>query len=248
MARRLYLDTSESNFISLTSNNADSSWILPDITSLMATHYSVELIDCSIPVTQHCFVSGVNTTFKFTENSGAVQTFEITAGTYTGSEIASHLATKLTSTSGVVSYSGSFSDITKKITLITTIPDDFTIESTSTCLKELGFTAANATTAVSQISVNVVNLLGTRYLDLVVNFNTHSVAPNGKMNILHRVHIDQPVGGVVFYNNNFSKGMVTINSESIRQLEIRLYDENNTLYTIPDNHRVSYTLLLTPLD
>ena len=187
MSIKLFLDTSDTSAVKSGFNQtpADSTFIFGELLPDQITNVACYLESASIPVTVHTFTSA-NNAMSFYENLGAVQKDAVIPfGTYSGTELASALQIAMNAVA-VNTYTVSYSSVTKKMTISTILPATLQILSVSTCLDKLGFEPMSSfQSAVS--SSYMVNLLGTRYVDLVVNFNANSIALNKRANILARI-------------------------------------------------------------
>lgn len=244
---RLFLDTNDTEAIKSGNNStpSDTSFIFGDVMNDQITNVSVFLESASIPITVYPFTSS-NNTFSFFENLGAVQrNAVIPVGSYTGTELATALQTAMNAVGSNV-YTISYSTITKKLTISTVLPSTFRILSASTCLNRLGYEPMT-TFQTARSSDYMVNLQGSRYVDMCVNFNTSSIALNKRGNILARIPLGASTGNIYFYQPNLAVESV-VNASSLRNIEVRLYDDTGNLYNTDKNHQITYTLILKPLD
>jgi hypothetical protein len=246
---KLFLDTNDTDTIKNGSNStpSDCSFIFGQTLPDSITNVGVCLYEATIPNIRYNVRSGVNNILYFYENAGAVTfTATLTQGVYDATSLASALQTAMNGSGAANTYTVTYSSTTKKMTIATVLPFTFQVLSSSTCLTLIGFEAMTSF-ATTKTGDYMVNLLTTRYVDIVVNFNAASIALNKRSNILARVNLDDAIGTVIFYQASVLANTVT-QAESLRQIEVRLYDDAGDPYVIDKNHSCTYTLLLSPLD
>lgn len=247
---RLLLDTSDTSVLKSGANQtpADSSFILGEILPSQVTNVAVCLESATIPNIVPNIRAGRNG-LDFYENGGAVlRTATVSAGFYDANTLAAALQTSMNTSGAVNTYAVTYNTLTRKLSIATTLPNTFRILDSSTCLVQLGYEAGVAISyATIKTGDYVVNLLPSRYVDIVVNFNCASIALNKRSNIIQRVNLSEAVGNVVFYQAAFLTNTVT-GAESLRQIEVRLYDDTGALFALDKNHQCSYTFILLPLD
>lgn len=247
MSLKLFLDTKDTSTIKNGLNNtpSDSTFIFGEILPDSITNVSCYLESASIPNIVYN-IRATNNTLTFFENSGAVlKTATLSPAQYDANSLASALQTAMNS-AGSNTYTISYSSLLRKLTIATTLPFTFQIQPSSTLLSNIGFDAMT-TFATSKQADYQVNLLASRYIDVVVNFNCASVALNKRNNILQRIHLNDNTGSVIFYQAQVQAATVT-SAHSLRQIEVRLYDDQGNLYNIDKNHSCTYNLVLQPLD
>lgn len=249
MSLKLFLDTRDASSLRNTGSRtpADSTWIFGEILPNTVSNVGVCLEAASIPNIIPTIKTGSNTLVFFENGLTVPRTATIAPGFYDGLTLATALQSAMNSAGAANTYTVSYSTITRKFTITTTISNTFAITAASTSLEILGFQAAPTSYTLSKIAAFVINLVPTRYVDICVNFNAASIALSKRPNILQRVHLNNAVGNVIFYQASILSQVVT-SAESLRQIEVRLYDDRGILYDIDSNHNCSYNLLLTPLD
>lgn len=242
---RLYLDSSD-NDANINTHPGDTTWVLGEVIPPSITSVSIFLDSCSIPITIPTFRSGVNNILDFYENSGAVlRQAVISPGTYSGLELATELQTQMNAV-GSNTYTVTYSSITKKLSINTTIPDTFRILSSSTCLGKTGFQASLVFVS-GQVGDYMVFLLGSRYLDVCVNFNCTSIALNRRNNIIARIPLSAEAGSVIFWASQIPiKSVCSV--ADLTEINIRLFDDTGSSYLIDPNHQVTYNFAMEPLD
>jgi len=193
---------------------------------------SVELIWASIPFQFYNIRSGVNDSIKITEGA-ADATGTLTPSSYTESELATHVASILTSISpGGQTYSGSFSSTTRKITITRTAGTnnfgiDFTIS--NTCYKELGFNAVNLSQATSQTGVYVPSLVPESISIQIKEFPTPFLKTSNHETATFIIPLPFGVsrGSTIEYKaEEYFKQIVEVHNNNITILHIVLLDED----------------------
>ena len=139
---------------------------LPEAIKVNST---IRIVDLIIPRTFYTFGSS-NSTITFDEVSTADQTATITSGSYTTSELTSHLKTILdaASTDGQT-YTVSYDNNTMKITIACDANVDLRFSETNSPYYELGFSNADTGAGTSHVASNVIQLQGHNYLYIDLN-------------------------------------------------------------------------------
>lgn len=254
---RLLLDTNDQAAVKSGANQtpADTTFIFGEILPSQVTNVGVCLDSATIPniipnIRAASGTSSGNNTLEFYENGGVViRTATLTAGFYDANTLAAALQTAMNTAPGVANtYSVNYSTLTRKLSISTTLPNTYRILGSSTCLTQIGFDAEGTSSFTTTSTANyVINLLSTRYVDLVVNFNAASIALNKRSNILQRINLTEASGNIVFYQAAYLTNVVT-SAESLRQIEVRLYDDQGALFAVDKTHQCTYSLILVPLD
>jgi hypothetical protein len=118
----------------------------------------------SAEVQSFVVVNGTNDKMDFTEDGGAEVTADLDAGSYTSSELAAHIKTKMEAVNGASTYTVAYSTSTKKFT-ITKSSGVFVLKwatgtNTATSARSLlGFTAADTSSAIAQTSDSTVEFV-----------------------------------------------------------------------------------------
>lgn len=248
MSIKLFLDTLDTQVVKSGINNtpSDSTFIFGEILPDSVTNVGVMLESASIPNIVPNIRPGRNT-LDFFENGGAVlRTATVATGLYDANTLVTALQTAMNASGAANTYTVTYNSITKKILISTTLPNTFRILSSSTMLTQIGYDAMTSFDTTKTADY-LINLLSTRYVDILVNFNTASIALNKRSNILQRVHFTESLGSIVFYQAQVPSSAVC-SAESLRQIEVRLYDDTGSLYNLDKNHQCTYSLYLTPLD
>jgi hypothetical protein len=181
---------------------------------------------------------------KIVFNEGAADlTATLTNGGYSGSEIAFELQTQLNAVGGDT-YSVTYSNITKKITISSS--GTFKILSSGSANDKLGF-QSYSTLVASYTGDNPVNLLNSLYVDVISSMGNYNSSSSSRNNILCRIHLNQPFGSIVSFNN-FTNDYLISNDESIDNIEFRLIDDNNNPYIMAPNSNWSLILKFTKVE
>lgn len=246
-ATKIYLDSDYSIYKTPNSSPTDLIFTLENAVSYDFDMYALSLLEVSAPNIEPTFLSGVNNTFLFQENGNTINTFTatITEGYYTGTTLATELQTRMNGSGGANTYTCTYNSNTFKLTILTTIPNTFRILSSSTCLPEFGFDSTTTTFTTSKTSDFVVNLIGSRYIDIRVNHQTGSVVsgPNERGNIMCRMSWDIPKGGVQNYQAQVPVEHL-VKRSSLGRIEISLYNDRGLKLQIPNNHKYTFMLSL----
>lgn len=250
MSFKLFLDSDYSSYKSTDTSPTDLNFNINGILSDNYDVYKLTLIECSAPNIEYVFQSGFNTSLVFRENgAGPDFTATITQGTYNGTDLATAIQSALNSTIGIANtYSCAYNQSTLKLTISTTIPNTFSIRSNSTCLQELGFLSTGTGFAVTQTSPNIVNLVGSRFVDICVSHPTQSLSTGltQRSNILHRMKWDVPKGSIQVWQAQTPVSH-HVSRTSLSTIEIRCYNDKARLMQMDANHKWTFTLLIEPV-
>ena len=157
-------------------------------------------------------------------------TITLTNGNYTSNELATELKTQLDAVL-TPTYTVSHDSKTGKFTFSSGDSSDFVIITDTKNYKYLGFNASstNNSASGSLVSTNVIDVAGTRYIDIRSNLHTHSSnSSNNNRDLLARIYPNSDPFASIFYDHSSFEG-VYFDGNYLRQLELALYDDNNDL-------------------
>jgi hypothetical protein len=247
---KLFLDSDYSSYKSVDTSPTDLNFNIGNVLSDNYDVYRLSLLEVSCPNIEPTFQTSQNTSLVFRENGGAIDfTATITQGTYNGTDLATEIAARMNSVVGIANtYSCAYNQSTLKLTITCNIPNTFSIRSSSTCLQELGFPTANTSFAVSQTSSYIVNLVGSRYMDITINHNTQSLSTGSvqRTNILARVKWEVPKGSIQLYQTQIPMSH-NVSRTSLSSMEIRFYNDKGRQMSLDPNHRITLTLMIEPV-
>lgn len=250
MSFKLFLDSDYSSYKSADTSPTDMNFNINGILSDNYDVYRLSLLEVSCPNIEPTFQTGINTSLVFRENGGAVDfTATITQGTYNGTDLATEIATRMNAVVGIAnSYTCSYNQSTLKLTISANIPNTFSIRSNSTCLAELGFTSSSTGFAVVHTSPYIVNLVGSRYMDILINHPTNSLSTGAlqRPNILGRVKWEVPKGAVQLYQTQIPLSH-NVNRNTLSNMEIRFFNDKGRQMSLDPNHRITLTLMIEPV-
>ena len=247
---KLFLDSSYSSYKSVDTSPTDLNFNIGNILSDNYDVYKIALLEMSMPNIEPCFQTNYNTSLIFRENGGAVDfTAVITQGTYNGTDLATEIAARMNSVVGIANtYSCAYNQSTLKLTITCNIPNTFSIRSNSTCLQELGFPTANTGFSVSQTSSYVVNLIGSRYVDILINHPTNSLSTGAiqRNNILARCKFSVPKGSIEKYQIQIPM-YHNVSRTSLSNIEIRVFNQFGRQVLLDANHSITFILDIQPV-
>lgn len=151
-------------------------------------------------------------------------TYTLTEGNYSATQLATHILTLLPNT-----YSMSYSSITNKFT-ITNSSANFTIKSDSTCLVLLGFTedVNHTSSGYSLTSDAVVNLTGNNmiYVD-IKNITTSNISSltGRRTSIIKSIPVSSTLSSVMFFEDT-SSVYSTVLDDTITYFHVRILAED----------------------
>jgi len=246
----LYLDSDYSSYKSVDTSPTDLNFNINNILSDNYDVYKVALLEMSMPNIEPTFQSGYNTSLVFQENGvGPDFTATITAGTYNGTDLAAQIQTQMNAVPGIAnSYTCSYNQSTLKFTISANIPNTFSIRSNSTCLRELGFATANTSFAVTHTSGYIVNLVGSRYVDVTVNHPTNSLSTGSvqRSNLLARMKFSVAKGSIEKYQVQYPT-YHNVSRNSLSSLEIRFFNDKGRQVSLDPNHTITLILDIQPV-
>lgn len=191
-------------------------------------------------------INSNNNKLYWNEDGGATITSTITPGSYSGTQIASEIATQMNADSIGRTYGCTYSSITKKLTVTESVglPNTFAFFSGSNdIITETGFDGNGSTHSTTYVANYPVYLAGTQYVDIQCDISSNNYSSNGKSNVLQRIPITANFGSVIIHQEP-SDDFIRLNEESLNTLEIRILDDKGNLWDLPANAQVSAVLKL----
>jgi len=250
MSFKLFLDSDYSSYKSSDTSPTDMNFNINGVLSDNYDVYKLSLLEVSCPNIEPAFQTGYNTSLVFRENGGVVDfTATILQGTYSGTDLATHIAARMNAVVGIAnSYTCSYNASTLKLTISANIPNTFSIQSSSTCLAELGFPSTTTSFATVQSGSYIVNLVGSRYMDIIINHPTNSLSTGitQRGNILGRVKWEVPKGSIQLYQTQIPLSH-NVNRNSLSSMEIRFFNDKGRQMILDPNHRITLTLMIEPV-
>jgi hypothetical protein len=246
MSFHLYLDTRESDGTS----NYNTYWYLNNPRFVLMRDFDVCLRSIEFPNTVNP-TNEYNNVVVFTPDSIEALSVALEPGSYTGDVYAATIAAGMqqvlqqydTPTYAAAVVTGSYDSLSKKITLVCSVPIKFVLASNS-AYEQMGFDESSFnTTATDWTSTYPVNLSGTAYVDVVTNLTVPSYNMRNSGHLLCRIQVDESFGNVIFYKNE-STDMVQCTSRHIDRVEIKLFDDHGNPFKLPDNAHMSLVLTL----
>lgn len=247
MSRSLYLSTRDC-LNPLEPHRAK--WLVPSLDLSNITQYGVRLKTFMMNNSVYA-VNRFYDTINWTETDGstpATYSATLTHQTYTGAQLATHIAALMTTESAAGlgdTYTGSYNSQTKFITITNTtgLPNIFNFNAVANnAYRIMGFTAtdiASQAPAVSQTSVSMVDLAGTKYIDILSSsLSTANISSSSTSSTFARIPITTNIGSVIYYINHDSESL-TLRSDNIEEIEIQLRDDEGNVYEMDENHHFS---------
>jgi len=197
----------------------------------------VILFNLQYPINQY------NKTITFQENSdtGVSYTATLTEGSYTGSEIATEIASQLTANTGnAITYTGSYDNNTGKLTISASA-----LNFKLTSINEIFGYEVMTSFASSKVGDYPVNLSGPDYVDLLcpslVNDNmiSRSLTTTG---IMKRIPLTVGFGGLVNYQSSQPDDSIIVDRSYLETIRMKLQNPDGSSYLLPSNSHVSITL------
>lgn len=209
-------------------------------TEIMLSLESCNFFNLEYPINTH------NKTIVFNEASDSNTDYTITLdeGSYTGAEIATEIASKMTTASGnAYTYSGTYDTNNGKLSISDTLPNVFQFKTIDDIF---GFDVNNTAQSflAAQTSVYPVNLAGVEYIDICIPgllTSTMTTNPN-KNGILKRIPLDVPFGSMVTFRNYNDDDSILIEKQLMDNFEVRILTPTGRYYSMPLNSNISIVL------
>lgn len=231
----------DQRLITLSSDNAilNNGSFLSDVNfnfvGLLKDDKDVEMVEISvqnaqIPISFYN-INIYNNILIITYNS-IQYTLTLTRGNYNSTTLINEIITKLTAQS-ITDISISISSITGVLTFTRASSLNFTIDSTGTINKVLGFLVNTNYTSVSGILIppNPLNLLGLLKIKIAsfeLQTNNYDSSVNGNLNILATIPIEAGSFGLILYDN-ISNIEYILKSPTLDGFDLKLYGDDNNL-------------------
>lgn len=190
-------------------------------------------------------INANNNKLYWSEDGGATITSTLTPNSYSGTQLATEIATQMNADSART-YTVTYDSQSKKLTFTESVglPNTFEFLTGSyNCVKEIGVDGDGSTHSTSYVADNPVYLAGTQYIDIQADISSNNYSSNGKSNIIERIPINANFGSVITYQNA-SDDFIKLNEDSLNTLEIRILDDKGYLWDLPSNAQVSMVLKL----
>lgn len=198
------------------------------------TNMTLKVLNLYVPVT-FTLVNSSNNTLVVGSN-----TYTIASGNYNTSSLRTQLLSILPT-----GFSISFDSTTNKYTF--NYSTSFTVSSSSTCLKLLGFAAGVSISSVgnSVTSTYPVDLTGDNMLFVdVTNLMTSNLSSTtgNRTSIVRSILMNVAYGGVLYYEDATGTSGATIQEDHVGFIHLRLYGEDGSTLVDLNNNNWSVTL------
>lgn len=239
----LYLNSRDQNVVYDSNQNIE--WTITDPRLNSLGPCTVTLVNMEVPNVVYP-VNEYYNSVQFTESGGSTYTATVADGYYTGSALATALATAMTNTASSRTYTGSFSSTTYKITISVDSGTFMWVDVDNALYNDLGITEFAATNA-SQVSDAPVQLQGTNFIDVVCSElpSTNVTASDDSKRVLARIPIDQNFGNIIFFQPNVGQA-IPVSIDGLSTLTIALYDDRGNPWSLPLNAHLSLCLSIEP--
>jgi hypothetical protein len=177
--------------------------------------------------------------FQENNNPNITYTATLTPQNYNAQEFVDEIVSQMTSSSGNgYTYTGSFNDQSKKITINST--GNFRFDET---YYEAGFNVIQLFFDTTYTGNNTVRIDGSMYIDVLSNLGTYTYSSDGRSGILFRIPLNVPYGSILYYENK-NEDWFQVSANDMSYFEFRLRDCENKPWTLPSNCDVSITMKL----
>jgi hypothetical protein len=238
MSSLVLLNTRDSE----TSVNYNTFWQIqrPQLNTLKGFKLSLQNIEFANTVYP---INANNNIVTFDEGGGSL-TATLTANSYTGSELASHLKTQMDAAVGAGdTYTVTYDSQSKKLTIASTGTYFFVSGVANHAFDELGITTLDDAAAASRTSDVPINVSGSQYVDIVTDLSNLNYSSSTTAHVLARVPLNVAFGQVVFYEPN-NDGSLFSTVDHLDYVSMALRDDKGNLWELPSNSYVSLVLKL----
>lgn len=203
----------------------------------------------------HPTIHKYNKYIYFVENGGATPNVTLTAalveGTYVIDDFALAVETALNAATGTATgYTVTIDDFSYQMIITQADGIDFTLQTSTdagrafdyTPYHIMGYDTYQFKFATSLVGDGIVDLSGSKYIDIVTNLPTHNSSTNGRAPLL-RVALDAPPNTFFSFFNS-DTDYLFVNDNGINVIKIELFDDRGAPFVIANNSFISMTLKL----
>lgn len=206
---------------------------------------TIQIQNAQIPISFYninVYTNILNITYNATP-----YTLTLTRGNYNSTTLINEIIAKL-ATVAITDITITISSITGVVTFTRAGGLNFTINSTGTLNKSLGFVVGTTYTSVGGILVAPfpLNLLGILKLKIAsdeLNVNNYDSSVKGSLNILATIPIEAGSFGLILYDN-ISNTQSVLNNPLLNGFDLKIYGDDNNLVNF-NNVGWNITLLLS---
>jgi hypothetical protein len=212
----------------------------PDIEEI-----TIQVQNAQIPISFYN-INVYNNILNITYNS-TPYSLTLTRGNYNSTTLINEIIAKL-ATFSITDITITISSITGLLTFTRAASLNFTINSTGTLNKVLGFVVGTTYTSVGGIltapfPLNLLGLLKLKIASDELNVNNYDSSVNGSLNILATIPIEAGSFGLILYDN-ISNTQSVLNNPILDGFDLKIYGDDNNLVNF-NNCPWQITLLLS---
>ncbi len=212
--------------------------IAEDISGYSIAFQNVEFPNLRYPV------HTLNNQVFFAENGGGLLTATIPPNNYTGTQFAAELQTQLIAV-GALDYTVTFDSQSKLLTIVADILPNtvqfFTGQRTA--MDEIAGFLLNTADLNVLLADFPIRLDGTRFVDISTDISNMNWSSSGG-SIMARIPLSVPFGNIVFYEP-VTDDFIQLTERDISNVSIRLLDDRQRPFVLPQNADVSYVLKIS---
>lgn len=183
--------------------------------------------------------------FREANDDGTTYSTTLTAGNYSGSELATEIESKLNSATGnAYTYTVSYNNNTGIFTIGgLLLPDTFKI----VLINEIFGIDVMSSFAVSKTGKRPAILAGVRFVDILFPSLISANMTNNPNNlgIMKRIPLDYSWGSLITYEQQESDQSVIIQKEYLNNIRVQVRRPDGFYYLLPDNSYISIVLKCT---
>ena len=202
----------------------------------------ISLKNVIIPNTVYPVNSNYNTVVFEEDGSATDIPCTLTPGTYTASEMATELKTRMDA-AGSNTYTVTYDANTFKLTIATS-GTSLRFTSDTTAHRILGLDTSVSTFASSVTSAYPIRLDGTQFVDIITSIPSSNILSDSRP-VFARIPVTGGFGEIVFYEHPDSQDWLPFRPDNIISLDIRLVDDQGNAFVLPSNSEVQYTFRLS---
>lgn len=200
---------------------------------IRATGYQVKTLE--IPFSYYT-VNSTNNVLTWEDNVPNTYSATLTAGNYTGSQLATEVQTKMNAQ--MAGFTVSYDSKTYKLSWSNASQFKLLAGGNTTADEVVGL-SADGTLATSDVSDNAINLSGTHYLmirsDELSKGRPQNINSTKMTSYIHRVSIEESVGDIITeqrHPNEFRFQSPIV----LKRIDVALYDDNDVLVDLNGLH------------
>ncbi len=230
--------------------NDDLSWAIPVPRANIMNGFQLDLLSCEFVNAVYPINRFYNSLSVLEDTGAATLTVTLTSSSYTGSSLATHIASILTTASAATgnsnTYTGSYDSATKKITISSDDAFAWRAVSANDAYEQIGVTTLTAAVAASVVGDVPINLSGSAYIDVYSNFSNNNWSSSASAKVFARLPLAGDFGDFIALTF-VEQEPIYVASPDLSRLQITLRDDRGNPWELPSTFHISFVFNLIPL-